>query len=399
MPDSMILFDPTDFLALEGVDDYERLTGQRNPFWNRARLESIWSLPKMAGLLESSSIRLQPMRLATREELGIFHDPSYIETMELFGNMGSAFSARFGLDTEECPVFLEMDKYASYPVGSAIDAMMAVAEGKAKTAMSIFGGLHHALESKAAGFCYYNDCVIALKKYREKYPENKILYLDTDVHHGDGTQHAFYNDPNVLTISTHELSMGFFPGTGRPEEIGIGDGKGYSVNVPLPPLTDDFAFWKAFEEVVVPLWLAYRPDIVFWEIGADAHYGDPLADLMLTMDTYQRMSRTVRQLAYLGECGVVAVGGGGYNPVIASKIFSLIIADLAGVALPPSLPADWIELCREFGLGIHRGGWTDRPVKMSCEHEPKIMRVVDETIKKVKELVFPIIGVESLDVE
>ena len=394
MSETTALYSPEILLAMSGVDELDKMRVVPNPFWKRARLDLTWSLPRMAGMTDSEKISIQPMREATREELLSFHDPSYVETLELFGNMGTAFSSRFGLDTDECPVFMGVDKYASLPVGAVVDAVMGVAEGKFKNAMSYMGGFHHAMEGKAAGFCYYNDTVIAIKKFRERYPNKRVLYLDTDVHHGDGTQEAFYSDPNVLTISMHELSMGFFPGTGRPEEIGIGEGKGYSVNIPLPPLTDDFVFWNAFEDVVIPLWLAYKPDFVFWEVGADAHQSDPLADLMLTYDTYHRMSMTVRQLVHLGPRKLVTVGGGGYNPVASSRIWAIVLSDLADIVLPPTLPSEWIELAQGSGMPVIRGGWTDRPTRLAEEHYPKVQRVVDEAVAKVKELVFPIHGIE-----
>ena len=389
------LFDPEAILSLDGIDELDRMRAQPNPYWNRARLEVIWNLPVMSGLIDSPRISIQPMRRATREELLLFHDPSYIETLELFGNMGTAFSARFGLDTDECPIFPGVDQYASHIVGGTIDAVMGVAEGKFEDAVSFFGGLHHAFESQAAGFCYYNDIVVALKKYQQKYPEKKVLYLDTDAHHGDGVQQAFYHDPKVLTVSLHELSMGFFPGTGRVEEVGIGEGKGYSVNIPLPPLTDDVEWWRAFEDVVVPIWLVYKPDFVFWEVGADGYMNDPLTDLMLTYDTYQRMSKTVRQLVHLGTRKLVVTGAGGYNPVAAAKIWTILLADIADIALPPTIPAEWIELCHKHGFQVKRGGWTSRPFRMPSDQYPKIRRAVDDTIAKVKELIFPTFGLDD----
>ena len=394
MSDKTALFNPDELLAMEGVDQLDRTRPSPNPFWNRARLDLTWSLPKMSGMTEHPNILLQPMREATRDELVSFHDPSYVETLELFSNMGTAFASRFGLDSDECPIFPGVQKYASLPVGSVVDAVMGVAEGKFKNAMSYMGGFHHAMESKAAGFCYYNDTVIAIKKFREKFPNKRVLYLDTDVHHGDGTQMAFYDDPQVLTISTHELSMGFFPGTGRPEEIGIGEGRGYSVNLPLPPLTDDYVFWNAFEDIIIPIWLAYKPDLVFWEVGADAHQNDPLADLMLTYDTYHRMSMTVRQLVHLGTGKLVVVGGGGYDPISTAKVWAIVLSDLADISLPPTLPVEWIERTQHYGLNMRRGGWTDRPTRLDDERYPKLQRVVSEVVAKLKELVFPTFGLE-----
>ncbi|MFW9788838.1 MAG: acetoin utilization protein AcuC [Candidatus Thorarchaeota archaeon] len=395
MSELTALIDPEAILSMDGIDELDRMKAVPNPFWNRARLEVTWNLPVMSGLLDSPRIKLQPMRRATREELLLFHDQSYIETLELFGNMGSAFSARFGLDTDECPIFPGVDQYASHIVGGTIDAVMGVAEGKFEDAVSFFGGLHHGFESQASGFCYYNDVVVAIKKYQKNFPGKKVLYLDTDAHHGDGVQQAFYHDPNVLTISLHELSMGFFPGTGRVEEVGIGDGKGYSVNIPLPPLTDDVEWWRAFEDVVVPIWLAYKPDFVFWVVGADGYMNDPLTDLMLTYDTYQRISKTVRLLVHLGTRKLVLTGAGGYNPVAAAKIWTILLADIADIALPPTIPAQWIELCHKHGFQVKRGGWTSRPFRMPADQYPKIRRAVDDTIEKVKELIFPTFGLED----
>lgn len=388
------LYSSEKLLALDGIDELDRMKVVANPFWNRARLDVTWSLPVMAGITENPNISVQQMRDATREELLIYHDPSFVETLDLFGNTGSAFSARFGFDTDECPVFPEVHRYARLPVGGVIDATLGVAAGKFKNAMSFAGGFHHATENQAAGFCYLNDTAVAIKKYKELNPSKKVLYLDTDAHHGDGTQKAFYEDPEVLTISLHERSMGFFPGTGRSEEMGIGEGKGYSVNIPLPPLTDDFEYWKAFEDVVIPIWSAYKPDLVFWDVGADAHVGDPLADLMLTNDTYCRMTMTVRQLVHQGSRKLVVVGGGGYNPVTTAKVWTIVLAGLADVALPPEIPKEWLDLIKKYGLEMRRDGWTDRPSRIDEEHYHKVNRAVDDSINKVRKLIFPIFGLE-----
>lgn len=386
------LFNPEELLRMDGIDELMKMKAEPNPFWNRPRLEVTWQLPVLSGFLEHEHIAVQPMRLATRKELLSYHDISYVETLELFGNTGTAFSSRFGFDTDECPVFQDVHKYASYPVGASIDAIMGVAEGKFRNSVSYYGGLHHAMETKASGFCYYNDCVVAIKQYQERFPGKRVLYLDTDAHHGDGTQAAFYSDPNVLTISMHELSMGFYPGTGRPEEIGVGEGKGYSVNIPLPPLTGDVEFWSTFEDVVIPIWLAYKPDLVFWDVGGDAHIKDPLADLMLTYDTYQRMATTIKQLTHIMKSGLVVVGGGGYDPVATAKIWMIVLSSMADIPLPPTPPLDWIRLCQGYGLEMKRGGWTDRPVRTEDEHYQKITRALDETVQKIKDLIFPVHG-------
>ncbi len=383
-------YGPKKILALEGMDEIERSEGAPNPFWNRARFEVTWKLAEKAGLASASNVSVEPMRLATNEELTLFHDPSYVETLDLFGNMGVAFSTRFGLPSPECPIFTNVNEYARLTVGATIDAALGVAEGRFKNAMSFYGGFHHALRSKGAGFCYLNDCVVAIKVLRQRYPDMKILYLDTDVHHGDGVQAAFYDDPSVLTISMHEKSMGFFPMSGGAEEIGIGAGRGYNVNIPFPPLTDGTEYTHAFEEIVVPLWEKYSPDLVFWNVGADAHMNDPLADLMLTLDTYQWISRTVREMVHLHKQKLVMVGGGGYDPVTTARVWSLVLADAAGICLPPVVPLEWAEFCEAQGLKVTRVGWTDKPQRIDASHLPKIRGSVDRAIDRLKQLVFPV---------
>ncbi|MCF2138407.1 MAG: acetoin utilization protein AcuC [Candidatus Thorarchaeota archaeon] len=384
------LYDPEKILVLDGMDEIERAEDAPNPFWNRTRFDITWNLPQMAGLTDASNIVIEQMRLATNEELTLFHDRSYVETLDLFGNMGAAFSTRFGLPSPECPIFSNVNEYARYTVGATIDAVLGVAEGRFKNAMSFYGGFHHALPSKGAGFCYLNDCVVAIKVLKQRHPNMNVLYLDTDVHHGDGVQAAFYDDPSVLTISMHEKSMGFFPMSGGAEEIGVGEGKGYSVNIPLPPLTDDVEYARAFEEIVLPLWENYRPDLVFWNVGADAHMNDPLADLTLTLDTYQRLSRTVREMVHLHKQKLVLVGGGGYDPVTTARVWSLILADVSGQCLPSTVPVEWAKLCEQRGFKVTRLGWTDRPPRIDASHLSKIRVAVDRAIDTVKELVFPI---------
>ena len=145
---------------------------------------------------------------------------------------------------------------------------------------------------------------------------------------------------------------------------------------------------------MVPLWLAYKPDFVFWEVGADAYFEDPLADLMLTYDTYHRLSMTIRQLTHLGSKKLVAVGGGGYHPVAAAKVWSIVLAYLADIALPPMLPAEWIELCQKYGYEVTRGYWTDRPRRSEHEHVKNIENIVDDVIKEIRKTIFPYFDLE-----
>ncbi len=387
------LINPAELLKLSGIDDIERQEGAPNPFWNRKRFEITWGLPEAASMTEDSRVETIDMREATTEELRLFHDPSYIETLDLFGNMGMAFSTRFGLPSNECPIFPEVNQYARLTVGGTIDAVMGVARGEYKNAMSFYAGFHHAMSSRASGFSYLNDIAVAINVLRNEFPGTRILYLDTDVHHADGVQNAFYHDSDVLTISIHEKSMGFFPGSGNVEEIGIGEGKGYSVNIPLPPLTDDIEYWRVFEETVIPIWNSYQPDFVIWNLGADAHMEDPLADLLLTLDSYNRLSKTVQEMVYRNNQKLVVLGAGGYSPITAARVYTLILSDLAGICLPPTFPDSWVELCEKHRLVPSVNTWIDKPIRIAIEHLPKIRGAIDRTLKKVRTLIFPILGI------
>ena len=152
--------------------------------------------------------------------------------------------------------------------GGSLLALSEVAEGKCSTAMHTGGGFHHAHHAKAAGFCYLNDLAVAIAHQVEK--GKKILYLDIDAHHGDGVQEAFYATDRVLTASIHESPDHLFPGTGYEEELGEGEGVGYSVNVPLSPGSSDPTFMEAFDEVVPSLIASFTPDLIVVQLGVDS---------------------------------------------------------------------------------------------------------------------------------
>jgi acetoin utilization protein AcuC len=189
-----------------------------------------------------------------------------------------------GIGTSDCPVFEGLYEYAVLATGATLTAAELILSGSAEVGFNPSGGFHHAGPERASGFCYINDVALACMILAEA--GKRVLYLDVDVHHGDGVAYGFYDRRDVMTISLHETPAALFPGTGFEDEIGTGEGKGYCVNVPLPIGTYDEMYMKAFVAIVLPLIGAYNPDVIVFELGADALAGDPLAHLCLTNNAY-----------------------------------------------------------------------------------------------------------------
>ncbi len=265
-------------------------------------------------------------------QLNQAHSSEYIETVDrLSAGEHVPFPFRYGFGYGDNPVFPDMWDASLLYTGASLDAAQAVLDG-APVAMNISGGLHHAHWDRAAGFCVFNDCVVAVHCLRQRF--ERVAYIDIDVHHGDGVQEAFYQDPHVLTVSIHESGQTLFPGTGYVREVGIGAGTGYSVNVPLWPYTDDEIWYWAWREAAWPIIEAFRPEAVCLECGTDPHYLDPLARLCLTA---QGWLRAVEDVMGMGV-PVVALGGGGYNPTTVPRMWALAFSRVFGVDLPDETP-------------------------------------------------------------
>jgi len=201
-----------------------------------------------------------------------------------------------------------------------------------QVAVNLAGGLHHARYEQAAGFCIFNDPAVAIHVLKQKY--RRIVYLDIDVHHGDGVQWLYYRDPQVLTISIHESGRFLFPGTGHPDEIGAGEGRGYSANIALWRYADDEIWWWAFQQVVPALFRWFQPEVVVLQMGADAHYTDPLAHLALTTQGWLRAVQWVVEQ----DVPIVATGGGGYSLTAVARMWAMALATLKGVPVPDQIP-------------------------------------------------------------
>ncbi|MHC4981566.1 MAG: acetoin utilization protein AcuC [Planctomycetota bacterium] len=331
------------------------------------------------GLLSDQDM-LSPQS-AGRETLEKFHTPRYLDAMLKAerGELGVE-GLHMGLGSEDCPVFVGMYDYASLACGATLAGVEIILAGKATDAFNPSGGYHHAGPEKAAGFCYVNDVVLACMALAEA--GKRVLFLDVDVHHCDGVQDAFYDRSDVLTVSFHESGKTLFPGTGFEDEIGVGAGRGYSVNVPLPVETYDEAYMKAFVAVAVPIAKAFDPDVIVLQIGMDSLAGDPLGHLSLTNNV---CAEVIAETLRFGK-PILAVGGGGYHPENTARGWALAWSimsgrdrrgaedlGLGGVMLET---ADW------------QGGLRDRMLIPDVARRAAVDAAIAATIEAVKANVF-----------
>ncbi|MCB0882172.1 MAG: acetoin utilization protein AcuC [Thermoleophilia bacterium] len=299
------------------------------------------------GLLDRDDVDVVAPRAAVDDEIARAHAPSYIAATKRYSAdpmMSHEWeAAQWGFAAGgDTPAFTGMHEAAAYLCGASITAAMEVWEGRAAQAFSAGGGLHHALHNRAAGFCVYNDPAVAIHALLGSGAE-RVAYIDVDVHHGDGTQWIFYEDPRVLTCSVHESGRYLFPGTGHLAERGVGAAEGTAVNIPLPPYAGEAPYLRAVEDVIAPAVAAFDPDIIVTQNGADPHHRDPLAHLQITMGTYPRLYRALVQIARETAGGrLVALGGGGYHTDVVPRAWTMLFAGMLGVELDDEIPHEWV---------------------------------------------------------
>src|SRR5512143_3133233 len=232
------------------------------------RLKLTYELLKAYGVFGTESVELVETHSCTRKEAEKVHSHEYLDILSFLDeDMAPHELYRYGLGSGDCPAFPGVYAGSMLATGGSLQAARLVSKGHSKAAFNIAGGLHHAMPHRASGFCYINDPAVAIKYLVDK--GLKVAYVDIDAHHGDGVQHVFYDTDQVLTISIHESGHYLFPGTGFPEDMGKGAGRGYSVNLPLLPGTGDEVFTWGFFELVPPLIAAYKPDIIVTQLGCD----------------------------------------------------------------------------------------------------------------------------------
>jgi len=308
------------------------------------RVELTVALARAFGVLSEPGVTVAAPVPASQAELELVHDPRYITAVKT-----GVADAAFGLGTPDNPVFTGMHEASALVAGATLAAAAAVWESRAQHAVSVAGGLHHAMRAMASGFCVYNDPAIAIRWLLAQGAE-RIAYVDVDVHHGDGVEAAFYDDPRVLTISLHEHPMTLFPGTGLPDDDGGPGAEGMAVNVALPAGTGDAGWLRAFDAVVPPLLRAFRPQVLVSQHGCDTHRLDPLAHLELSVDAQRTAQASLHHLAHETAGGRwVLTGGGGYELVhVVPRTWTHLLAEAAGRPLDPAAatPPSWREFAR-----------------------------------------------------
>lgn len=315
----------------------------RHPF-NQKRIQLTLDLLRTLNAINDEQII--PPRVASDEELSLVHDERFIHAVKKAenGQINVDHLFNYGLGTEDTPVFPKIHEASALVVGGTLVAAEYVMEGKANHALHLGGGLHHSLQGRASGFCIYNDCAVAIRWIIDRY-DAKVLYIDTDAHHGDGVQWAFYDNPNVCTVSIHETGKYLFPGTGNIYERGYGKGYGYSFNIPLEAFTEDDSWLEAYETAVWEIAEYFKPDILITQNGADAHYYDPLTHLSTTMKIYRKIPQVAKQIAETYcEGRWIALGGGGYDIWrVVPRAWAMIWIVMSGFQLQTDeLPKEWI---------------------------------------------------------
>ncbi|SKA92190.1 acetoin utilization protein AcuC [Sporosarcina newyorkensis] len=286
-------------------------------------------------------------RSATDEELLLAHDAKYIEIVKKAskGEVSENIGSIYGIGTEDTPFFPNMHEASALLVGGTLTAIEEVMEGRSRYALNLGGGLHHGFQGKASGFCIYNDSSVAIKYLQEKYGA-RVLYVDTDAHHGDGVQWTFYDDPSVCTFSIHETGRYLFPGTGNVTERGNGKGYGTSFNFPVDAFTEDESFLHIYRTALREVAEFFKPDVILTQNGADAHYFDPLTHLYGTMKIYEEIPKVAKELAEEYCDGRwIAIGGGGYDIWrVVPRAWSHLWLTMKAIPAPTgALPEEWLK--------------------------------------------------------
>lgn len=373
-PRARLIFDPAELAYNFGPD---------HPLQPQ-RIIALVDLLETAGLWRSTAEQSRlPLRAATLEELGLVHTADYIAAVQRLsapetgdeahppvdageGKKRTQLAIKYGFADGDTPVLPRMHEVSANIAGGTLvglSAVLGLPEGGTFDAeelrpLHVFhpaGGLHHAWPERASGFCVYNDIAVAIAHVLRA-TEAKVLYIDFDAHHGDGVQRAFYDDPRVMTISLHETGRYLFPGTGDVLELGNGLGRGYSVNVPLEPFTEDDSYIETMNALLAPLVMSFAPDVIVTQHGCDTHAWDPLTHLSLTMHGIQAQVKLAHQLAHTYCQGRwVALGGGGYDLYrVVPRAWSIVWAEMSEQTLPERLPEAWVERWQPEWLAVEK---------------------------------------------
>lgn len=361
-----------------------------HPF-NQKRIVLTIELLKEMGALSDEDI--VPPRIATDEELLLGHDSNFINVVKKAsqGEISKTVSEIYGIGTEDTPIFPNMHEASAMLVGGTLTAVDEVMSGRFKHALNLAGGLHHGFKGHASGFCVYNDSTVAIKYMQKKYGV-RILYVDTDAHHGDGVQWSFYDDPEVCTLSIHETGRYLFPGTGNITERGNGRGYGTSFNFPIDAFTEDDSFLAIYRTALTEVTEFFKPDVILTQNGVDAHYYDPLTHLYGTMNIFKEIPRLAREIANkYCEGRWIAVGGGGYDiwRVVPRAWAHLWIAMNGTDAPTGQLPSKWLKKWQQEAPTPLIQTWEDpnplyKPIPRKAEITEKNTQMLNQALHTIR---------------
>ncbi|MGW3570594.1 acetoin utilization protein AcuC [Streptomyces sp. NPDC000941] len=346
----------------EGLTAYD--FGAGHPM-DPVRLALTMRLVEAFGL--DRAVEVVAAKPAGESTLRLVHRQDYIEAVRRASADPASADGSYGLGTIDDPAFAGMHEASALIAGQSVAAAESVWRGDALHAVNFSGGLHHAMPGGAAGFCVYNDAALAIARLLEMGAE-RVAYVDVDVHHGDGVQAAFWDDPRVLTMSLHEHPRTLFPQTGWPEETGGERAPGGAVNVALPAGTGDAGWLRAYHAVVPELLAAFRPQVLVTQHGADTHVEDPLAHLAVTVDAQRAVAESCHELAHEHADGRwIALGGGGYAVVdVVPRTWTHLVAIAAGRPVAPEA-----EVPEEWGHEVYRRTRQSAPRRMTDGRSPQ----------------------------
>ena len=356
------------------------------------RVQLAMHLARDLGLLEG--ITITPPEDVDDDVLRTVHDAEYVAAVRRASEDPHDVDLHRGLGTDDVPTFHGMHEASRAVCGATLAAVRAVHEGRALHAVNLAGGLHHAMPGSASGFCVYNDLAVGIQWLLDQGYE-RVCYIDVDVHHGDGVQAAFWDDPRVLTISVHESGRALFPGTGFPMEIGGQHAVGGAANVALPPGTGDEGWLRAFHGVVPELVAAFKPQILVTQQGCDTHLDDPLAHLALSIDGQRLTYVALHELAHTHCDGRwVATGGGGYSWIeVVPRAWAHLIGEAVGRPVPPEtpLPESWrsfvTDRLRVPTPALMTDGATPRVKLWELGYDPA--DPIDAAVLRTRDAVYP----------
>ena len=317
------------------------------------RLELTRILAGAAGILDRDGVRILPAPVASDTQLAAVHDPELLEAVRRASAGFEGLTAEdldalisFGIGGDDVPPFTGMHTASARIAGGSLAAVDAILSGQVTRAVNVAGGLHHAKPASASGFCVYNDAALAVRRALDV-GEERVMYVDVDVHHGDGVERALWDEPRAVTLSVHETGERLFPGTGFVQDTGGPTATGTAINVPLPPRTTADGWVRAIRATVPALVRAVRPTLLVTQHGADTHRSDPLADFSVTLEAQREVMMLMRELAD-EVCGGrwLALGGGGYAVIdVVPRSWTHLLAVATGAPIDPTapLPQDFLE--------------------------------------------------------